>query len=93
VTLVSGNVRFMWIFAGVPWRGGIERQISTYMMLYVCGLRVPVSVSQSGIRTSWVINFYTRVLEIKLGVTLYAVKHFGRTQGFLIKYRVSFGEK
>ena len=24
VTLVSGNVRFMWIFAGVPWREGLR---------------------------------------------------------------------
>jgi len=26
VTLVSGNIRLMWIFAGVPWRGSIKRQ-------------------------------------------------------------------
>jgi len=25
-TLVSGNIRFMQIFAGVPWRGGVKRQ-------------------------------------------------------------------
>jgi len=26
VTLVSGNIRFMRIFAGVPWRWGVKRQ-------------------------------------------------------------------
>jgi len=26
VTLVSGKIRFMWIFAGVPWTQGIKRQ-------------------------------------------------------------------
>ena len=26
MTLASGNIRFMRIFAGVPWRGGVERQ-------------------------------------------------------------------
>jgi len=26
ITLVSGNIRFMRIFAGVPWRGGVKRQ-------------------------------------------------------------------
>jgi len=25
-TLVSGNIRFMWIFAGIPWRRGVKRQ-------------------------------------------------------------------
>jgi len=26
VTLVVGSIRFMWIFAGVPWRWGIKRE-------------------------------------------------------------------
>ena len=26
MTLVSGNIRFMRIFAGVPWRGGVKQQ-------------------------------------------------------------------
>jgi len=26
MTVLSANIRFMWIFAGVPWRRGIERQ-------------------------------------------------------------------
>ena len=26
MTLDSGNVRFVWLFPGVPWRGGIKRQ-------------------------------------------------------------------
>jgi len=26
MTLVSDNIRFMWIFAGVPWRRGVKRQ-------------------------------------------------------------------
>ena len=26
LTVVSGSIRFMWIFVGVPWRGGIRRQ-------------------------------------------------------------------
>jgi len=26
MTLVSGNIRFMQIFAGVLWRGGVKRQ-------------------------------------------------------------------
>jgi len=29
MTLVSGNIRFMRIFAGVPWRTGIKRQCGT----------------------------------------------------------------
>jgi len=26
---ISDNIRFMWIFAGVPWRGGVKRQSKT----------------------------------------------------------------
>jgi len=28
MTLDSGNIKFLWIFAGVPWRGGVKRQWS-----------------------------------------------------------------
>ena len=28
MTLVYGNIRFMRIFAGVPWRGGVKRQFA-----------------------------------------------------------------
>ena len=26
MTLLSGDIRFMWIFAGVPWKEGVKRQ-------------------------------------------------------------------
>ena len=53
----------------VPW-------YSSTIVKSTVPIRVPVSVSQSVVRTSWVLNFDVRyVLEIKLGVTLYAVKH------------------
>ena len=37
MTVVSGNIRFMWIFVGVPWRGGVKQCIFRAFGRYVFG--------------------------------------------------------
>ena len=37
MTLDSDNVRFMWIFTGVPWKGGVIQQFFRAFECYVFG--------------------------------------------------------